>query len=202
MSKYNNVTFPPYGPWDPRLSEISCTSLTPVAELHLNKWFALRNRGGIFTIDHHHPHVVVLPVVENRAFVMVRVKRPILDDLILELPAGAADDGESPEEGAVREFAEETGIHIEPNRLIPMPPLAVMPNRIPKLIYVFRVNISQDEFDGRGLHDDEIDCVELVPFGVAIDRIASGEIYAAASIAIIGTHLLLTHKLINRTVFV
>ena len=71
-----------------------------------------------------------------------------------------------------------------------MPPLAVSPNRMPKLVYVFQVDLTREEFDNRGSHDDEIEKVELVPLAEAVRMIATGKIYVAVPVAIIGTYLL------------
>jgi 8-oxo-dGTP pyrophosphatase MutT (NUDIX family) len=189
---YKKASFPPHGEWDPRLTDIACPGLQPVELVHENRWFAVRNRGGYFTLEYHLPQVIVLPIVERRAVVMVRAKRPVLNDCTLELPAGCAEHGESPAGGGVRELAEETGIAVSAQRLVPMPPLAASPNRMPVLVYAFRVDLTQEEFDRRGGHDDEIHSVELIALDEAVRMIASGAIYVAIPVAMIGTYLL-TH---------
>jgi ADP-ribose pyrophosphatase len=190
-TRYNNASYPPSGPWDRRLTEAVCPTLTPVEVLHENPWFTVRRRGAYYTAEYLMPQVIVLPVVDHEAFVMVRVKRPVLDDITLELPAGGADTGEAPEVSAARELAEEAGIDIgDPSRLIPMPPLATSPNRMPKLVYVFRVDLTRSEFEQRKPHDDEIESVELVPVPEAIRLMTSGGIYVAGIIAIISMYLL------------
>jgi len=190
MKRYNDASFPPHGDWDPRLTEVRCPSLSPVELLHENMWFTVRKRGNYYTVEYRQPQVIVLPIVDQRAIVMVRVKRPVLDDVTLELPAGGSDGSEAPSNAAARELAEETGIAVTSSRLIAMPPLAVSPNRMPKLVYVFQVDLTQDEFDHRGSHDNEIEKVELVPLAQAVHLIATGKIYVAVPVAIIGTYLL------------
>lgn len=189
---YKSATFPPHGEWDPRLSAIACPGLQPVELMHENPWFAVRDRGGYFTLEYHQPQVIVLPIVDKRAVVMVRAKRPVLDDCTLELPAGCSEPerGEAAAVGCARELAEETGIVVDAGRLIPMPPLATSPNRMPVLVYCFRVDITQAEFDRRGRHDDEIHSVELIPLDDAVRMIANGAIYVALPIAMIATYLL------------
>ena len=189
MSHRGYPSFPPSGKWDRRLREVACHALAPVRLLHRNDWFAVRDRGGYFTIEFHEPQIVVLPVVDRRAVVMIRARRPVIGDTTLELPAGAGEAGETPEQGGARELAEETGIMIDPGRLVPMPPLAASPNRIPTLLYVFRVDLSQDEFDRRGVHDEEVEGVDLVPFEETVRRIAAGEIYVALPVAVICSYL-------------
>ena len=190
MKRYNDASYPPKGKWDRRLEEVACPDLQPVEVLHENEWFVIRNRGGYFTMEYHQQQVIVLPIVEGRAVVMIRAKRPVLADSTLELPAGCADDGETPEAGAARELAEETGISVKPSRMVPMPPLAGSPNRIPFLLYVFRVDLTQEEFDRRGPHDEEVEGVELVPLDQVGRLISQGSLYVAVPIAVIGTYLL------------
>lgn len=190
MRNYNDASFPPSGGWDRRLTEVACRGLEPAELLHENAWFTVWRRGGYYTAEYREPQVIVLPVVEDRAIVMVRVKRPILDDTTLELPAGGSESTEAPEECAARELAEEAGIAVSSDRMVPMPPLAISPNRMPKLCYVFRVDLAQHEYDRRGKHDAEIEKVELLRFDEAVHMIANGRIYVSVPVAVIGTYLL------------
>jgi len=190
MKRYKDASYPPRGKWDRRLTEIACPDLAPVELLHQNEWFAIRNRGGYFTMEYHLQQVIVLPVVAGSDVVMVRAKRPVLGDTTLELPAGCAEDGEAPEAGAARELAEETGIAIDASRMVPMPPLAGSPNRIPYLLYVFRADLTREEWERRGPHDAEVEGVELVPLKNIPGLIERGALYVAVPIAVISTYLL------------
>ena len=75
---------------DPRLVKAQCSTLVPVETLHENPWFSVRNRKGYFTVEYNMPQVLILPIVDNKAVVMVRVDRPVVADVTLELPAGGA----------------------------------------------------------------------------------------------------------------
>lgn len=56
------------------------------------------------------PHIVqVVPVTKEGNFVMVRQYRHAIGKVLLQFPAGAVDKNETPEAGAARELAEETG---------------------------------------------------------------------------------------------
>jgi 8-oxo-dGTP pyrophosphatase MutT (NUDIX family) len=197
MIKYKNASFPPAEKWDSRLSNIACENLQPVTKVHQNDWFEVYNRGGYFTVEYPYSHVIILPVIEEKSILMVRAKRPVINDSSLELPAGCAEKGEKPVVAAARELTEETGISIADfDRFIPMPPLAVAPNRVPKLIYVFRVDLIQQEYAERLPHDHEIENVECVSFNEAVNMISKGEIYVTVPMAVIGSYLL--SKNINR----
>ncbi|MCX5809850.1 MAG: NUDIX hydrolase [Proteobacteria bacterium] len=142
-------------------------------------------------MEYERPQVVVLPVIEENSIVMVRVRRPLIDDYPLEFPAGDSRERETPRIAAMREFMEETGIRVEdPLRFLPELPISEMPGRMPVLLSVFRVNVSQSEFESRSQHDNDIVSVEAIPFTEAMRMIADGEIYLCSPLAIISRLLL------------
>ena len=57
-----------------------------------------------------HPETVIVVAVEDDEIVLVRQSRPGADGTTLELPAGCLEEGEAPEEAAVRELEEECGL--------------------------------------------------------------------------------------------
>ncbi len=60
-----------------------------------------------------HPEVVVmLPVLEDGRPVMVRQYRKAVDRVLLEVPAGGINPGETPEDAVRREMIEETGYRV------------------------------------------------------------------------------------------
>ncbi len=190
MKLVNPVSYPPRGGWDKRLTSVACPDLSPVTTLHENEWFAVRNRGGYYTTEFHLPQVIVLPIVDGAGIVMIRVRRPVIGDTTLELPAGAIERGEAPLEGAAREFAEETGIAVPQARFKAMPPMSTSPNRMPNLVYVFRVDLASEEFAQRKPHDDEVESVHCVPFDAVVQLISGGGIYVALPVAVIANYLL------------
>ena len=57
-----------------------------------------------------HPETVIVVAVEDDQIALVRQSRPGADGTTLELPAGCLEEGETPEEAAVRELEEECGL--------------------------------------------------------------------------------------------
>jgi 8-oxo-dGTP pyrophosphatase MutT (NUDIX family) len=190
MTHFYNASFPPNGPWDPRLSTLACPELVPVETLHENPWYSVRNRGGFFTVENRLRQVVVLPVVNQDSIAMVRVKRPVINDTPLELPAGALKKDEDAATGAARELLEETGIKVTNlDRFISMAPISVSSTRNPNLSYIFKVDISEKEYVNRQPHDDEIYSVERFAINDLAKKMASGEIYVSVTLAVLGIFL-------------
>jgi 8-oxo-dGTP pyrophosphatase MutT (NUDIX family) len=174
----------PYSPDTP--PPLMCPELKPVFLTYENPWFRVMSRGSYYTVEYERPQVVIVPVLENDSIVMVRVKRPLIDDCPLELPAGDSCPGETPRMAAIREFAEETGIRIEnPLRFVPQLPLSEMPGRMPVLLSIFRVDLARSEFDSRLDTDDDIASVEVFSLVDAARRITTGEIYLSSPTAIL-----------------
>ena len=68
---------------------------------------------------------VIVPRVRNAAsgetkFLMILQRRVGSGDLSLEFPAGMVDGADEPRATAARELEEETGLHVESSRLIPL----------------------------------------------------------------------------------
>ncbi|MFA4828271.1 MAG: NUDIX hydrolase [Thermodesulfovibrionales bacterium] len=180
---------------DPRLSAAQCISLVPVETVHQNLWFTVRNRKGYYTIEDNMSQVAILPIVDNEAIIMVRVFRPIIMDNTLEVPAGGAKGTESPVEAAARELSEETGITIgDLSRFEMLPPL-IYSLRSPLLPYIFKIDLTKEEFRSRKAHDNEIMSVECFSFDEIVGKIATGEIYIGLQIAVITRYLILNQSL-------
>lgn len=52
---------------------------------------------------------IIMPVTENGNLIMIREPRTPIHKTVLSFPAGMLGEGETPEEGAIRELEEETG---------------------------------------------------------------------------------------------
>jgi ADP-ribose pyrophosphatase len=63
-------------------------------------------------IVEHAETIAVLPKLDDGRIVMVRQYRKAAEAVLLEVPAGGVDEGESPEEAVRREMVEETGYRV------------------------------------------------------------------------------------------
>jgi 8-oxo-dGTP pyrophosphatase MutT (NUDIX family) len=112
---------------------------------------------------------------------------------MLEFPAGGADGQESPLEAARRELAEETGICVvDLDRFQPLPSLAVLPDRMPACPYLFRVDLTPEEWASRGAFDEEIQEVCRLTQEEALATATDGRILACLPLAMIFRHLCLS----------
>lgn len=68
-----------------------------------------RGREEFWSIETRNDYAAVLAVTADGRVPLVRVFRPAVEDVVLELPSGAIDPGESPAEASRRELLEETG---------------------------------------------------------------------------------------------
>jgi len=167
------------------MREAACTDLLPVETVHENPWFAVRDRAGYFTVDYRDAHVTVLPVIDHSSVVMVRVKRPVISDCPLEFPGGMGQPQEDPAAVAARELEEETGISIaDPHRFCPLAPIAVSSTRMPKLVYVYKVDITRAEFEHRHAHDAEVEGIVELDFDSLMRLVASGGLYVSLPLAV------------------
>lgn len=154
-----------------------------------NPWFKIINRDNYFSLEYGVPQVAILPLVEDDVL-MIRVRRPLIDDEPWELPAGGSNPGEAPAEAARREFHEETGIYISSvSRFEPMGILSELPNRSPELLLTFKVHITLEEYNSRALCENEITDIKLMDIKTIKQAIASGQMYLSSPIAIISRYL-------------
>ena len=95
-----------------------------------------------------------------------------------EIPAGKVDEGEAPENAALRELEEETGFRaLKADRLLEIYP---SPGYTDEIIHIFKV--TQAEFVGAKLDDGEFLNSEFMPLDSVLKRIESGEICDAKTI--------------------
>ena len=156
-----------------------------------SQFFRLVENEDFHVLEYHALQVIVLPLLENKSVVMPKVFRKILGGAVWELPAGGVQKNENPEEAALRELREETGISItDISRLIPENTLAVSPNRLPMFPSIYSINVSGNEFDSRSKHDDEVESVDYFSINEIKAMIETGEIFTSITLAILGRFIL------------
>jgi 8-oxo-dGTP pyrophosphatase MutT (NUDIX family) len=101
--------------------------------------------------------VNIIPLTADHRVVMIRQYRHGSREVILEIPGGLVDPGETPEEAAVRELLEETGYQAEKVEKIGVanPNPAIFNNRC----YTF---VAQNVTKGRDPMPDQTEDIEVV----------------------------------------
>lgn len=120
----------------------------------------------------HGGAVAIVPMKDKNTVLMVRQFRLAAGKALLEIPAGGINAGETPEECARRELAEEIGM--VPGRLIPLFAAFPAPGYTTEKIWGFlALDLTELRLDA-----DEDEFVEVVPMLLddALAAIASGEI--------------------------
>jgi 8-oxo-dGTP pyrophosphatase MutT (NUDIX family) len=115
-----------------------------------------------------HPPTVGLVVVDGDDIVLVRQTRPGSRSRTLELPSGKLEDGETPEQAAARELAEECGLSA--SQLRELGTFWAAPAYSTELIHVFEAT-GLTPADAAALDEDEDIEVERLPLASALERL-------------------------------
>ncbi len=127
---------------------------------------------GVREIVRHPGAVCVLPLTENGEVIFVNQFRYALNKVTLEVPAGKLEKGEDPQEAALRELSEETGI--EAKKIIPMGALYTTPALMDEIIYMYiATDLSQGE---QHLDEDEFVNALKIHLDKAVEMVMNGEI--------------------------
>lgn len=106
----------------------------------------------------HGGAAVLLAVTNERRVVLVRQYRYASGEMMLEVPAGTIDAGESPVETARRELVEETGYY--PNRLEKLYEFFPSPGILTELMHLFLAT-DLEEREAAPDDDESLEIVEL-----------------------------------------
>jgi ADP-ribose pyrophosphatase len=127
----------------------------------------------------HGGAVAMIPLHPDGQVTLVRQYRLPTERELLEIPAGGLEPGETPQECAARELQEEVGLY--PSKLTSLGGVFLAPAYSTEYIHLY---IAQDMTPSKlAGDDDEFLEVVTLPFEEALDRIDSGEIVDAKSIA-------------------
>ena len=147
-----------------------------------------------FQVIHMVDWLMLVPVTANGKLVMVRQYRHGTRETGLELPGGLHDGaGERPEQGAVRELAEETGYCADGDTLVFLGNLRPQPALLSNRVWIFLARDVRPMAAANPDAGEDIEVVLVAPHQVPA-RIACGEItnamtVAALSLAHLGGHL-------------
>ncbi len=140
-------------------------------------------------IVEHRGAVAIVPMLDDDTVLMIRQYRLAVNAVLLEVPAGTLEPGEPPERCAARELEEETGHRA--GTLQPLFSQYLAPGYSQEILHVF---LARD-LHPTSQQTEEDENVEVVPMPLqeAVDRVLSGEIKDAKTIAA----LLVTHYVLN-----
>jgi len=140
------------------------------------------------TIWEFRPWANVVALTEKNEVVMIRQYRHGVKEILLEIPGGVIDDGETPLDGVKRELLEETGYScnefIQTGKLYPNP--AIETNEM----YCFLAKGAK-HVGAQTLDDGEDIEIELIPLDELIRLTKRGEFIHALQVAAL--HLALSH---------
>jgi ADP-ribose pyrophosphatase len=125
-----------------------------------------------------HPEVVaVLPLLDDGRVVLVRQFRKAAERVLLEVPAGGIDDGETPEDAVRREMIEETGYRV--GSVKKLSSFYTSPGFTTELMHLFEARGLQP---GEATEEtDQIEVVLMTP-EAALERVESDDIADAKTL--------------------
>lgn len=127
----------------------------------------------------HSDSVCMVPMDSDGNVLLVRQYRKPTESVLLEVPAGGIEEGETPEQAAMRELQEEVS-HVAGN-LTPMAGFWLAPGWCDEYMYTFlATNLRPSDLEP---DFDEMVETHRVPLADTLDLIHKGEIQDAKSIA-------------------
>ena len=127
----------------------------------------------------HKGSAVIIPVFDDQSVALVRQYRHPAGKTLLEVCAGALNEGEDPETGAIRELEEEIGVKAE--RVEKLTEFFVSPGFLTETMHVYLA--TQLPEVGQQLEEDEHLTVERHSFPDLYEMIRNGDIEDAKTIA-------------------
>jgi ADP-ribose pyrophosphatase len=151
-----------------------------IVDLEVDRVRLPSGREALREVVRHRGAVVVLPLRPNGQVVLVRQHRYPTGEILVELPAGKLDPGESPAECAARELQEETGWH--PGEISALGSFFTTPGFSDEVIHAFvgtRLSQSADHTP------DPDEAIEIVTMTVAeaLEACRDGSIRDSKTIA-------------------
>jgi ADP-ribose pyrophosphatase len=126
-----------------------------------------------------HPDSVAIVAVEGDQLVCVRQTRPGSDGTTLELPSGKLEPGETPDDAAVRELAEECGLGADEWERLGE--FWAVPGYSTEFVHVYRAG-GLTPAAGASLDEDEDVEVERIPLVGGLERLSDAVSVAALAL--------------------
>ncbi len=130
-------------------------------------------------IVEHRGAVAAVPVDSDGRVLMVRQWRHPAEEVLLEIPAGTLEEGETPEETLRRELVEEIGHRAR--RVEHLADLYTAPGYSTELIGIYLAT-ELEPMDGEADADENIEVVPI-PLEDAVERCRSGQVRDAKTVA-------------------
>lgn len=148
-------------------------------ELHVNREIAHLPDGREVELDivRHPGASAIVPFASEGEVVLIRQHRHAAGGIILEVPAGKLDPGETPEVCAARELEEETGLRA--GRLEALGWIFTTPGFTDEKIHLYAA-FDLTDVGARPQEDEHIECVRM-PLERALELVWSGELTDAKS---------------------
>jgi ADP-ribose pyrophosphatase len=141
-------------------------------------------RESVQEIVRHSKSAVLIPVPEPGHVILIRQYRYSLNTWMWELPAGSADEGETPEQAARRECHEEIGK--VPATVVRLAALYPTPGYCDEEMVFFRVSNLEDTHETAEVDEDEDIQVRVFELREAREMIRRGEIVDMKTIVGLG----------------
>lgn len=123
--------------------------------------------------------VVVLPLLDSGSVLMLVQERPLADCRLLELPAGRAEPGETPNMAAQRELLEETGY--QANGLVPLTSFYPSNGATTEVVYAFAAT-ELEHVNREAAGDSGEAAIEIVRLAKLRDLLYRHELAGASTI--------------------
>ncbi|NLC71685.1 MAG: NUDIX hydrolase [Desulfuromonadaceae bacterium] len=137
-----------------------------------------------FEIVRHPGAAAVLPLLKDDRIILIRQYRPSIDGMILEIPAGRLEEGETPEQCARREIEEEIGCRVE--RLSPLGNFYTAVGFSDIYLHLFAAEVTEE--GEQALEEDEFIEVLRLPLQEALALLERGEITDAKTVMALLLH--------------
>lgn len=146
------------------------------------RWDRVEVSDGVFApreVVEHKPAVSILPVDKDGNVYLVRQYRHAVGEEMIEAPAGLIEEGETPEQAALRELREETGAMGTVRSLGVYVPT---PGYCEEIIHLFLAQVSS--FGDTDPDDDEFLQTVKLTFAEFYDRVRDGRLRDGKTIAL------------------